>query len=39
MFEGILLSYKIMKSQNVNIVRSNTVLQGGMRPHPCGLIC
>ena len=39
MFGSILLSYKIVKSQNANIVRSNTMLQGGMGPHPCGLIC
>ena len=39
MFGGILLSYKIVKSQNANIVRSNSMLRGGMGPHPCGIIC
>ena len=39
MFGSILLGYKIVKNQNANIVRSNTMLQGGMGPHPCGLIC
>ena len=38
-FGSIFLSYKIVNSQNANIVRSNTMLQGGMGPHPCGLIC
>ena len=39
MFGSILLGYKIVKSQNAIIVRSNTMLLGGMGPHPCGLIC
>ena len=36
---SILLGHKIVKSQNANIVRSNTMLQEGIGPHPCGLIC